>query len=192
MKSKILKFITSNKNKLTEFKQIFKIRMPNIEIQSIMDIEIPELQGDPEKIAYQKIKFALKHEKGPIIIEDTSLCYNALGGLPGPYIKDFLRNLKPIGLVKLIEGFEDKSAYAQCIIGLGLNGTSRLFVGQTKGTIVSPRGKEDFGWDPIFQPEGYIRTYAELDKNIKNTISHRSKAILSLIDYLKENDHILQ
>ena len=163
MKSKILKFITSNKNKLTEFKQIFKIRMPNIEIQSIMDIEIPELQGDPEKIAYQKIKFALKHEKGPIIIEDTSLCYNALGGLPGPYIKDFLRNLKPIGLVKLIEGI-----------------------------IVSPRGKEDFGWDPIFQPEGYIRTYAELDKNIKNTISHRSKAILSLIDYLKENDHILQ
>ena len=61
MKSKILKFITSNKNKLTEFKQIFKIRMPNIEIQSIMDIEIPELQGDPEKIAYQKIKFESLH-----------------------------------------------------------------------------------------------------------------------------------
>ncbi len=117
---------------------------------------------------------------------------NALGGLPGPYIKDFLINIKPEGLHKLLDGFEDKSGYAQCIIGLGFQQNKEIFVGRTSGMIVKPRGSKDFGWDPIFQPDGFDQTYAELQKEVKNKISHRYRAVAQLIEYLKENDHIFE
>jgi inosine triphosphate pyrophosphatase len=189
---RILKFVSSNKNKLVEMQQIFEISLPTVEIQSISNIDLPELQGKPEEIAREKLKLALLQEKGPLIIEDTSLCYNALGGLPGPYIQDFLINIKPEGLHKLLHGFEDKSGYAQRIIGLGFQQNKEIFVGRTSGMIVKPRGSKDFGWDPIFQPDGFDQTYAELQKEVKNKISHRYRAVAQLIEYLKENDHIFE
>ena len=64
----------------------------------------------------EKARLAFKQMKRPLIVEDTSLCYNALKGLPGPYIKWFLKKLKPEGLFKLLHGFEDKTAYSQCIV----------------------------------------------------------------------------
>ena len=86
-------------------------------------------------------------------------------------------------------GFEDKTAYALCIFAYGEPGREvKLFVGRTDGRIVEPRGPTDFGWDPCFQPDGFDQTYAEIDKNIKNTISHRYKAIDALRDYLKQNN----
>ncbi len=71
---RILKFVSSNKNKLVEMQQIFEISLPTVEIQSISNIDLPELQGKPEEIAREKLKLALLQEKGPLIIEDTSLC----------------------------------------------------------------------------------------------------------------------
>lgn len=72
-------------------------------------------------------------------------------------------------------GFEDKSAYAQCIFAYtpAPDVEPITFIGQTAGRIVPARGPTDFGWDPVFEPEGFNQTYAELDKTIKNTISHR-------------------
>ena len=182
----------NNKNKIIELKQIFAVGFPSVEIKSISNIDLPELQGVPEYIAREKLKYALKQIKGPLITEDTSLCYNALAGLPGPYIKDFLVNIKTEGLYKLLEGFSDKSGYAQCIIGLGFKDNIEIFVGRTPGTIVKPRGSENGGWGPIFQPDGYHMTYAEVDNELKNKISHRYRAILLLIEYLKQNDHIFE
>lgn len=93
-----------------------------------------------------------------------------------------------IGLHKLLAGFEDKSAYALCIFAYGEPGKEvKLFTGKTVGRIVEPRGPRDFGLDPCFLPDGFDKTYAELDKEVKNKISHRYKAIDALKKYLMKN-----
>ncbi len=155
-------------------------------------MDLMELQGEPEAIVREKLKYALAREEGPLMIEDTSLCFNALHGLPGPYIKDFLEKLGHDGLNRMLSGFEDKSAYAQCIFGLGRAGAEPLvFAGRTPGEIVPARGDNAFGWDPIFQPDGFQQTYAELDKEIKNQISHRYNSLKLLIEFLIENPDYL-
>lgn len=87
----------------------------------------------------------------------------------------------------MLAGFEDKSAYALCTFAYssGQPGDDvRLFRGRTDGRIVEPRGPADFGWDPCFEPSGYTETYAEMSKECKNAISHRSKALLELKKFL--------
>ncbi|XP_068096000.1 inosine triphosphate pyrophosphatase isoform X2 [Hyperolius riggenbachi] len=149
-------------------------------------IDLPEYQGEPDEISIQKCKEAVKQIQGPVVVEDTCLCFNALGGLPGPYIKWFLEKLKPEGLHQMLAGFEDKSAFALCTFAYSsgnLDEPVLLFKGKTPGHIVSPRGPRDFGWDPCFQPDGYEKTYAELPKEVKNSISHRYKALKEMSDY---------
>jgi inosine triphosphate pyrophosphatase len=100
--SKKIYFITGNANKLKEFNQMIG-KIEPFEFLS-KNIDLPEYQGEPEEIAIAKCETALKIAECPILIEDTSLCFNALGGMPGPYIKWFLDKLKPEGnfLIKLI------------------------------------------------------------------------------------------
>lgn len=123
-------------------------------------------------------------------MEDTGLCFNALKGLPGPYIKWFLDKIGHDGLNKMLIGFEDKSGYAICTFAYssGKEGeVPTVFTGKTSGTIVPARAAPDrpaFGWDPIFQPEGFDLTYAEMDKATKNMISHRYKALVQVRNHL--------
>ncbi|VDK84963.1 unnamed protein product [Litomosoides sigmodontis] len=151
------------------------------------DIDLPEYQGEPSEIARLKCLTASQRLQQPVIVEDTCLCFNALGGLPGPYIKWFLKNLKPNGLHKLLTGFEDKTAYAQCIFAYCEDSSKPvlLFEGRTNGRIVEPRGETSFGWDSCFEPEGFSETFAEMGSAVKNTISHRSKALAQLRDYFE-------
>ncbi|KAM7046796.1 inosine triphosphate pyrophosphatase isoform 1-T1 [Acridotheres tristis] len=154
-------------------------------------IDLPEYQGEPDEISVQKCREAARQVQGPVIVEDTCLCFNALGGLPGPYIKWFLEKLKPEGLHKLLAGFEDKSAYALCTFAFSSGNPEepvRLFKGQTHGMIVEPRGPRDFGWDPCFQPDGYNQTYAEMPKAVKNSISHRYRALSELSAFFLQSD----
>jgi inosine triphosphate pyrophosphatase len=186
MSKKIL-FITGNQNKLLEATQI----IGNIEPYELHSkcIDLPEYQGSPDEIAIAKCKTAMNMLNERVLVEDTSLCFNALKGLPGPYVKWFLDKLKPEGLHRLLHGFEDKSAYAQCIFALGIPGEEvKLFKGITNGTIVEPRGPTNFGWDPCFEPEGKTQTYAEMPKEEKNTLSHRYKALQALKEYLKKEN----
>lgn len=87
-----------------------------------------------------------------------------------------------LGLFRLLHGFEDKTAYAMCTFGYsaGPNQPVKLFCGKCPGNIVSPRGATTFGWDPCFQPDGFNETFAEMDKTIKNGISHRGLALQDL------------
>lgn len=103
--------------------------------------------------------------------------------------KWFLEKLNLEGLNRLLDGFSDKSAYSQCIFAYCENENSEpiIFVGEHQGTIVSSRGPTNFGWDSIFQPENFDKTYAELPKEIKNTCSHRSRALEKLAAFLQEN-----
>ncbi|XP_062593757.1 inosine triphosphate pyrophosphatase-like [Saccostrea cucullata] len=172
---------TGNKSKLKEFMQIlgedFPYKITNA------DIDLPEFQGEPEEVAREKCKLAAEQLKCPVVTDDTSLCFNALGGLPGPYIKWFLKKLKPEGLHKILHGFEDKSATAMCILAYSSgekDSEVKLFCGKAPGKIVKPRGLNDFGWeawDRCFQPEGFTQTYAEMPEETTNAISHRFRAV---------------
>ena len=148
-----------------------------------------ELQGEPEEVSIEKCKRAAQQVGGPVMVEDTSLCFNALGGLPGVYIKWFLEKTGHVGLNNLLAAYEDKSAYAQCVFAFsnGPGDEPKVFVGRTEGKIVTARGPLDFGWDPVFEPDGFDQTYAELAKEVKNTISHRYRSLHKLREYLVVN-----
>ncbi|XP_056631926.1 inosine triphosphate pyrophosphatase [Diorhabda sublineata] len=181
---KPITFVTGNVKKLEEVIQILGSEFPRQVINKKLDL--PELQGELDEISILKAKEAHKQVLGPVIVEDTALCFNSLKGLPGPYIKWFLEKLGPEGLHQMLHGFDDKSAKAVCTFAYHPGGAEDeviLFQGITNGTIVSPRGPRDFGWDPCFEPEGYNVTYAEMPKSEKNKISHRYKALDSLKAY---------
>ncbi|XP_072429654.1 inosine triphosphate pyrophosphatase [Chiloscyllium punctatum] len=182
-------FVTGNARKLEEVVQILGDKFPFTLVSK--KIDLPEYQGDPDEISIKKCQEAARQIQGPVIVEDTCLCFNALGGLPGPYIKWFLEKLCPEGLFKMLAGFEDKSAYALCTFAYSTGNPIdqvKLFQGKTSGKIVDPRGPRNFGWDPCFQPDGFDQTYAEMPKAVKNSISHRYKALRELADYFIENN----
>ena len=179
-----LYFVTGNKNKLRETQATIG---DAIKFEPLA-LDLPEYQGEPREIASKKCREAYDQVKAPVIVEDTSLCFNAFGGLPGPYIKWFLESLKPEGLYKMLSAFEDKSAYAQCIFAYFDGSTMAepvLFVGQCPGTIVPPTVASKFGWDPIFKPDGYDQTYADMDTEEKLRISHRGRAIQLMKEYFQ-------
>lgn len=183
--SKPITFVTGNAKKLEEVIAILGTNFPYKVVNAKLDL--PELQGEINEISIKKAKEAAKCIKGPVIVEDTSLCFNAMKGLPGPYIKWFLDKLQPEGLHKMLMGFEDKTAIAVCTFayhpGDSPDDKVLLFQGRTDGVIVEPRGRRDFGWDPVFQPDGYNVTYAEMPKEEKNKISHRYRALKKMQDY---------
>lgn len=180
-------FVTGNPNKLKEVSQILDGKVEFIH----MALDLPELQGTPEEVAAAKAKAAQKLYGGPVLVEDTSLCFNALGGLPGVYIKHFLAHCGHEGLNQMLDGFTDRSAYAQCIFAYcdgGAHAEPLLFVGRCPGHIVRPRGPTTFGWDPVFQPdESNGLTYAEMPSAEKNKISHRGRALAKLCAWIAEN-----
>jgi len=103
------------------------------------------------------------------------------------YIKWFLEKCAHQGLNNLLAAYQDKSAYAQTIVAFttGPGKKVHVFEGKTDGLIVLPRGSHDFGWDPIFEPiESYGKTYAEMSKEEKNVISHRSRSFRKFQSYL--------
>jgi inosine triphosphate pyrophosphatase len=222
----VVTFVTGNANKLEEVKRILQTangdnnanrgtaatrtaRLPLHLVNKSLDL--PELQGD-DVLAIAREKCLVASQKvggGAVIIEDTSLCFNALHGLPGPYIKWFLDSCGHDGLNRMLAGFDDKTAYAQTVVAYcpGTNAADAttpavnavdvvIFSGRTNGTIVPARGKLDFGWDPIFEPFESVsssddgskdekkKTYAEMTKDEKDSISHRSRAFLHLREYL--------
>ncbi|XP_037959680.1 inosine triphosphate pyrophosphatase [Teleopsis dalmanni] len=184
--SKPITFVTGNAKKLEELVAILGTDFPRKLISK--KIDLPELQGEIEEIAIKKCKEAARQVDGPVIVEDTCLCFNAMTGLPGPYIKWFLEKLKPEGLYRMLNGWEDKSAKAICTLAFseGIEHEPIVYQGITNGVIVEPRGPRDFGWDPIFQPDGYELTYAELPKIDKNLISHRYRAVEAFRNAFKD------
>ncbi len=186
----VITFVTGNKKKLEEVKRILAVDGDALPFSiSNRKIDLPELQGDQLEIAKEKCAIAAKEVNGAVITEDTSLCFTALNDMPGPYIKWFLEKCGHDGLNNMIKFSEDKSGYAQTVVGFspGPGQEVIVFDGRTQGKIVPARGPLDFGWDPIFEPdEGQGKTYAEMKKSEKDAISHRSRAFGQLRSYLVE------
>ncbi|MBS3090959.1 non-canonical purine NTP pyrophosphatase [Candidatus Pacearchaeota archaeon] len=167
-------FITENKNKFLEAKAI----IPELEQ---LDLDIPEIQElDPKKIIEEKLKEAIKRKKGQFIVEDTSLYIKGLNRLPGPLIKWFLKSLECRGIYELTTKQGDNNAEAVTVIGYYNGKEEKFFKGSIKGKIVYPKSESKFGWDPIFQPEGYNVSFNDMPKEEKNKISMRAQAFKKL------------
>jgi len=183
----LIDFVTGNADKLQEVKNILGSLNANVEVYPNNTV-VNEIQGPPIDIAMQKCRDAAAAINGPVIVEDTSLAFHALNGFPGPYIKHAYEALGLDGLNYILGLYEDKSATAQCIFcySEGPGKEPEIFTGLTLGKIVLPRGSRDFGWDAIFEPIGYTQTFAEMDQALKNRISPRHAALVSLSSYLKD------
>lgn len=185
-KTKYITFVSSNPKKITEVKAILGESFPwELRIQNI---DLMEPQATPIEVSQYKCRQAaeLLDDGGAVIVEDTSLCFNALSGMPGPYVKWFFESLGCEGLARMLDGFEDKSAYAQCVLSycLGKGQEVKTFVGSVDGHIVYPSGPDGFGWDPIFMPVGSNLTFAEMPTVEKNKLSHRFKAFREFKAYV--------
>ena len=179
-------FVTGNQKKIREVQQIVGDKV----IVEALKIDLPEPQGEPQEISTAKCLAAAEHAPGPVMVEDTCLCYNALGGLPGPYVKWFLQKTGHSGMYNILAAYEDKSAYALCVMAYYDKATMKeplLFEGKTDGRIVPARGQNEsnmVNFEPVFEPLGFNQTYAEMSSDLKNSISHRGKATRKLLDHL--------
>lgn len=193
MKLKIIElvFATNNQNKIEEIIQAISNR---IIIRSLEDIscieEIPETSPTIEGNAIQKAQYIYNNYKVNCFADDTGLEVSALDGRPGVKSaryagesRNFDKNIDKI-LYELTNK-PDRSARFRTVIALIINGELTTFEGIINGRIINERrGDKGFGYDPIFIPEGYSKTFAEMNLSEKNKISHRAIAIRKLIDFL--------
>lgn len=193
-----LVFATNNKHKLDEVRKITS-RHP-VEIVSLAEIncfdDIPETADTLEGNALQKAHYIQEKFGLNCFADDTGLEVEALNNAPGVYSAryagpghDSEANMKK--LLHEMEGKENRKARFRTVIALVWNGKTYTFDGIVNGTITTTkRGENGFGYDPIFIPEGYEQTFAELGNDIKNQISHRAKAVEKLDEFLtKLSDH---
>jgi inosine triphosphate pyrophosphatase len=184
----VLTFVTGNQNKLKEIVAILSSDSGKVGKFTItnQNLDLDELQGSIEDVVLHKAKSAAELVGGPVLVEDTCLGFAAMNNLPGPYIKWFVKAIGLQGLVDMLYKFDDKTANAITTIGYcsGPGEEVKLFQGVTTGTLVESRGPTNFGWDSCFQPHGFDQTYAEMPKEVKNTISQRYKALDKLRDFL--------
>ncbi len=190
-------FATNNAHKLGEIRDILK---QDFSVVSLEDIgchdDIPETSATLEGNALQKARYI--HERYGIdcFADDTGLEVEALGGGPGIYTArfgvmngygdDHDAEANTRCLLDKLKGESNRAAQFRTAIALILDGKEYLFEGIAKGVITEEkRGEKGFGYDPVFMPEGYGETFAELGVETKNTISHRAKAVAKLADFLR-------
>ncbi|GET93561.1 hypothetical protein, conserved [Leishmania tarentolae] len=215
--------VSGNKGKLVEVQRY--LCEANVVVEAVK-FDLPETQNSSaEKISWDKAVEAyrvvnkmpvgepLRNGGTPVLVDDTSLEFDALFGLPGPYIKWFLDRLGVENLLKMIKGFAPageeelfgaapphRGANAVCILSLchGVDGVTgeplvEQFRGVCRGALPPvPRGDVGFGWDSIFAPEeqtpAYAKTFAEMTVEEKNSLSHRAKALKMLTEYLQSHE----
>lgn len=188
-----LVFATNNKHKLQEVRDIIG---SGVEILSLADIDctddIPETADTLDGNALIKARYIFGKYGVNCFADDTGLEVEALGGAPGVYSARYAGDGhdSEANMNKLLEnltGENNRSAQFRTVIALIIDGEEKLFNGIVKGEIIrDKRGASGFGYDPIFVPEGYKESFAQMESSTKNSISHRYRATKQLSDYLKE------
>ncbi len=187
-----LLFATHNDHKLSEVRAILGSAVEVISLRDIQDFEeIPETGETLESNALQKARTVFARHGLSCFADDTGLEVSVLDGAPGVYSARYAgpEHDSRVNMSKLLtemQGQSDRSARFRTVVALILDGTEYLFDGEVKGEILdTPAGSEGFGYDPVFRPEGYGVSFAEMSPEVKNSISHRARAVAALAAFLK-------
>jgi XTP/dITP diphosphohydrolase len=174
--------VTQNKHKLAELTPLFKEYDLPFETT---DLEKLEIRSDNvEEIAEAAARYAYMTLGRPVVLDDTGFFVSALKDFPGAYAAFVLKSIGYEGILKLLEGVENRTARFVTAVGFCDGTHLRTFVGEMRGSISQrPSGSEGFGYDPIFIPDGFTKTYAELSFEEKISISHRSKAFRTFLEW---------
>jgi len=194
-----LVFATHNENKVKEVQAILS---PHISLLSLTDIgcleEIPETGKTLEENAILKANYITQKFSFPCFADDTGLVVDALDGAPGVYSARYAGEQRDANdnmdkLLIELKHTKDRAARFETVIALNLNNEQYIFTGKVEGEITDKKsGEKGFGYDPIFKPLGYTKTFAELPLEVKNKIGHRGKAIQKLILHLKSLAHVTE
>jgi non-canonical purine NTP pyrophosphatase (RdgB/HAM1 family) len=180
-KERKIVFITGNANKAKYLSDYFHIPVDHqkLDLQEIQSLSGREVVEDKARRAFAEVG-------KPVLVEDVSLVFHALGELPGPLIKWFLHSLGNDGMCRLLDGYEDRRATASVEFAYCNGVEVRLFKGEIRGIVPKyPRGSTNFGWDPIFIPDGYEKTWAEMTGDEKHETSMRKIALEKLAEFLE-------
>jgi XTP/dITP diphosphohydrolase len=189
LKGKVIFFATNNVNKFNEARSIlsrYEVAVGMLRVKAL------EIQSDSlSDIAQASVIDAFTRCRLPVIVEDAGLFINALNGFPGPYAAYAYKTVGNAGLLKLMENVEDRKATFKSVIAYyDGHGKPVCFEGEAAGKITNEErrgnGKAGFGFDPIFQPSGSAKTFAEMTLEEKNGFSHRAKAISKFADWYKK------
>ncbi|MBI2270837.1 MAG: non-canonical purine NTP diphosphatase [Bacteroidetes bacterium] len=186
-----LVFASNNANKLQE---IALLLPPGFVLKGLADIgcfdDLPETQPDIEGNALQKARYISEKYRVNCFADDTGLEIDALSGRPGVYSARYAGEQKNADdnmnkVLSEMKGISNRKARFKTVIGLVWNGKDFLFEGIVEGTITENKnGSMGFGYDPVFMPDGYSKTFAQMDIDGKNKISHRARAVNKLVNYL--------
>lgn len=187
-----LLFASANEHKIAEIRQLLPA---GYELVSLAEAgfheDIPETADTIEGNALLKAQFMADRQSMACFADDTGLVIPALNGEPGVYSARYAGEARNADdnmnfVLQKLEGKTDRSAYFVTVIALYLNGHVHVFEGRVEGTILpEKRGANGFGYDPIFQPEGFDRTFAEMTSEEKNALSHRGRALEKMMQFLK-------
>lgn len=175
-------FASSNKDKAVQVGRYLHVPV------DYTSLSIPEIQSlDLHEVVRQKAKEAYRQLQKPVLVDDASLSFSALGRLPGPFINQFLQELGTEGLCRLLDNYPDRSAIATAALALHNGIEIVVFDASIKGRIAEkPLGDNGYGWDAIFIPEGHERTRGEMTKedSERDNTSVRKKVIEKVEAYL--------
>lgn len=187
-------FASHNRGKIAEIKQL--LQPYHIKVLSAEDMDLPDVEETgttfEENAALKAVTIA-KITGKPCISDDSGLCVKALGGRPGVYSaryapdRDFDKGMDKLLAEIETSGEADRSAWFACVVVWAWpDGTYQSFEGRVDGAITTQKqGNGGFGFDPVFMPEGYHQTFAQLGADVKNKVSHRARAMAKLIDWLQ-------
>lgn len=172
--------VTGNPGKLAETRRILGF---DVESEAL---DLPEIQAlDMQEVVRAKGAEAYRRLRRPVVVEETGLELAALNGFPGPLVKWMLDAVGARGIARTAHALGDHRAKARCLLLYRDAEESILGEGVTSGTLVlPPRGDAGFGWDPVFQPDGYRLTYSELGDEDKDRMGHRGRAWKDLLQGL--------
>lgn len=174
--------VSSNPNKGIEAERILGVPLLRV------SIALPEIQAATvEDITRYKLEIARTKGYKRLIVEDVSLGFDELGNFPGPYVRWLLEAAGGSGLGAIAYALNNRTARAQCCVAYWNGEAGKIFSGESMGEIlVQPRGERHFGWDAWFQPRGSNKTFAEMEPEEKDRVSHRGNAYRKLAAHLQE------
>jgi non-canonical purine NTP pyrophosphatase (RdgB/HAM1 family) len=181
-------FITGNQRKADYLAQYlgWPIEHRKVDLEEIQSLDLKTVVEDKARRAYALVQ-------KPVLVEDVSLSFMALGRLPGPLIRWFLEEMSTQGLCRIMQPYDDKRAVAGIIYGLFDGHAMKLFEAHVEGTVSpEPRSieetgwKSNFGWNSVFIPDGSDKTYAQMSDDELKRFGHRHKAVLKLQAYLEQ------